>query len=101
MRRERRPGPFAWPANLEQEIRIMRALTMLLTSAVLAATATAPVRAQSATGAPDQRADVPTQTYDYTDYGRQPTPPGGVPGNAPFNNQIRKHTAPLSANGGK
>lgn len=26
---------------------------------------------------------------------------GGVPGNLPFNNQIRKHTDPLNANGGR
>ena len=26
---------------------------------------------------------------------------GGVTGNLPFNNQIRKHTDPLNANGGK
>ena len=60
-----------------------------------------PVLAQSIGHGPYHRAVPPDQTYDYTDYGRLPTPPGGVPGNAPFNNQIRKHTAPLSANGGK
>ena len=26
---------------------------------------------------------------------------GGVSGNLPFNNQIRKHTDPLNANGGR
>ena len=26
---------------------------------------------------------------------------GGSPGNLPFNNQIRKHTDPLNANGGR
>ena len=72
-------------------------IILAFTLGVVASTASAQPFGQN----PSYRDVPPARTYDNTQYGRLPTPPGGVPGNAPFNNQIRKHTAPLSANGGR
>ncbi len=56
---------------------------------------------QASAPRPTEQAAPSAQSYDNTGYGHLATPPGGVPGNAAFNNQVRKHTAPLEANGGR
>ncbi len=76
----------------------MRAFAIILSFGILVTTAV-PTWAQSMAQGHDLPTGMSAQTDDHTASGHQETPPGGVPGNAPFNNQIRKHTAPLQANG--
>ena len=78
----------------------MRALFFPIVLATIAVTfVTSPVAAQEQARPSSESGRTAAETYDVTTMGRLPTPPGGVVGNAPFNNQIRKHTAPFEANG--
>ena len=81
----------------------------LILSAVAAAATLAVLSASPATANPNHRrrhavmrsapgpAEAPGRPFMFYPQDIE----GGVPGNLPFNNQIRKHTDPLNANGGR
>ena len=73
----------------------MRLVTAALAAAILVA-ACAPSEARRHHRTP---ATTPPQAAPHEYYPQNVE--GGSPGNLPFNNQIRKHTDPLNANGGR
>ena len=71
------------------------AMALLAAPAAAAATRHARHRVMHAAPPPPPAAPAPSFMFYPQDV------EGGVSGNLPFNNQIRKHTDPLNANGGR
>ena len=67
--------------------------------AVMLATLVLPAAAQAPRDAPRQRGETPATPPGRSGFGADnDAQQGGVVGNAPFNNQLRKHTDPLCSN---